>query len=176
MNNFQFYAFTRFTLGIGATACHFELAKVYPDEAAGISTIYRWYSAFTYTGGHLNPKNIGGFESSESEEENDDEEEAAIVSPGRPRTAKTAEKVKAIQEYLEIDSQMSVREHADAWEIDNLQSTGFSGKTLDTKLHLFGCHNCHMNFLNSKLNKKNQSTAQKTFEDIIEEGEWRVFS
>ena len=75
-------------------------------------------------------KNIGGFESSESEEENNDEEEAAIISPGRPRTTRTSEKVIAIQEYLEIDCQMSVRELADACEID--KSTGFSGKTLET--------------------------------------------
>ena len=73
MNNFKFYAFTRFKLGIGATACHAELAKVYPDEAPGKSTIYRWYSDFPDIGRHLNPKNIGGFESSESGEEDDDE-------------------------------------------------------------------------------------------------------
>jgi hypothetical protein len=118
MNNFKFYAFTRFKLGIGATACHAELAKVYADEAPGKSTIYRWYSDFPDTGGHLNPKNIDGLESSESGEEDDDEEEAAVVSPGRPRTTRTAEKVTAIQEYLEIDCQMSVRELADACEID----------------------------------------------------------
>ena len=88
MNNFKFYAFTRFKLGISAAACHAELAKVHLDRAPGKSTIYRWYSVFPDVEGHLNP-NIDECDSNESGEEDDDEEETPCVSPGRPQATRT---------------------------------------------------------------------------------------
>ena len=113
MNNFKFYAFTRFKLGISATACHGELAKVYLDDAPGKST-GSGYSSFPEAERHLNISDSDSDESGEGEEE----EEAPGVSTGRPKATRTPEKITAVQEYLEVDCRMTVRDLADALEID----------------------------------------------------------
>lgn len=106
MNNFKFYVFTRFKLGISATVCHAELAQVHKDEAPGKSTVFRWYTEFRGAGG-----------ADESECRDCDVDEAPGASAGRPRTTRTPAMIEAVQDLLSIDCRLSVRELADDLEI-----------------------------------------------------------
>ena len=156
MNNFKFYAFTRFKLGISATACHGELAKVYLDDAPGKSTIYRWYSGFPEAERHLNISDSDSDESGEGEEE----EEAPGVSTGRPKATRTPEKITAVQEYLEVDCHMTVRDLADALEIDKSSVHRILRKDL-------GLRNVASVWVPHELSDLNKQNRVKCAEDLL---------
>ena len=93
MDNFKFYTLTRSKLGISAASCHAELTEVYGVAAPSRSTIFRWYNEFR-----------------------EDESQAgasAGPSAGRPRTTRTPEMLRAVQQMVEVDCKITVRELAE---------------------------------------------------------------
>ena len=46
MNNFKFYALTRFKLEITASACFNELRRAHYEAAPSRATVFRWFSEF----------------------------------------------------------------------------------------------------------------------------------
>ena len=46
MNNFKFYALTRFKLDVSASACFTELKKAHGEAAPSRATVFRWFGEF----------------------------------------------------------------------------------------------------------------------------------
>ena len=100
MNNFKFYAFTRFKLGISASETYKELCVAHSEDAPGRFTIFLWYDKFR----------------SDTEAGAEAGAEAGSKA-GRPRTTRTAEMISIVQELVQEDCQMSTRFLADCLEI-----------------------------------------------------------
>ena len=101
MDNFKFYALTRFRLEISATNCLSGLMRAHGESAPSRATLFRWFSEFR--------------------EEAASEEETAGASAGsdrgRRRSTRTREMIQNVQELLEEDCKTSVRELADCLDI-----------------------------------------------------------
>ena len=96
MNNFKFYAFTRFKLGVSAQQTHTELSTAHTDGVPGKSTIFRWFSEFK-----------DGMEAAE----------VAGASTGHPKTIRTQEMIAQVEELIKEDCQMSTRFLAECLDV-----------------------------------------------------------
>lgn len=89
MDNFKFYVFTRAKLGIKADNCFHELTQAHGKDAPSRATVFRWYSLF----------------------KNDDKaDDDSGCASGRPRITRTVENIRAVEEMINNDCRLSVRD------------------------------------------------------------------
>ena len=114
MNNFKFYALTRFKLEVSASACFTELKNAHGEAAPSRATIFRWFGDFKE-------------DSTPKDTESDNECDART-----PRTSRTPEVIHIVEEKIKDDCRITVRELASI--LDQSKSTMHRVLTQDLKL------------------------------------------
>ena len=145
MDNFKFYALTRFRLGVSATDCLQELMSAHGETAPCRSTLFRWFSEFrdATTGA------------------------SAGNGPGRTRSARTPEMIQAVQELLAEDCKTSVRELAECLELGKSSVH----EILTQDLHLRNVSSVWVPHQLSEDNKRNRVNCARSIRNLfIREG------
>lgn len=82
MNNFKFYALTRFKLEVSANVCFTELKKAHGEAAPGRATVFRWFGDFK-----------------EDSAENDSESDSDCDARS-PITSRTTQMIRNVEEKI----------------------------------------------------------------------------
>lgn len=121
MNNFKFYALTRFKLDVTANNCLTEVRKAHGDAAPSRATVFRWFSEFK------DDENTTATSS-----DNEDTARGGDCVAHSPRTSRTPEMIRAVQQKISEDNRMTVRKLATI--LDLSKSTVHRVLTEDLKL------------------------------------------
>ena len=125
MNNFKFYALTRFKLQINASDCFNELKNAHAETAPSRATVFRWFKEFK----DLSCANDSCNTLVSDGEERSDDCDSISRSP---RTSRTQETIQRVQEKIREDCRRTVRELASV--LDLSKSTVHRILTEDLKL------------------------------------------
>lgn len=114
MDNFKFYALTRFKLEVSASTCFTELKKAHGTTAPSRATVFRWFGEF------------------KEDPTSDDSDSDCDRDARSPRTSRTTEVIRMVEDKIKEDCRMTVRELASI--LDKSKTTIHRVLTEDLKL------------------------------------------